>query len=340
MIDSCKIAGLARRRAALEMPSTPWLHLRSAADYAALAERGGMIHKFVHHNDHLSPLEQVRLSPGQAGLLNGWGVFTTLRIYGGRPFAFDRHWHRLTADAERLKIPVQSSPGSVHLYLTQLINANRVKEGCARIYLIFNKVGYWTSDEPIPEVDLILYTADLPSREGPARLALQPHGRYTASPLAGVKVTSWLQNVWMLDQSLHRKFDEVILLNERNEVAECTAANIFCERNNEVVTPPLSSGCLPGVTRTALLELGGTMGLAVRETSLSVQDLYSADEVFISSTTREVQPVSQIEDRQIARVNGPITQRLAKAFSDYVRQSLLKTDPHAANEPILRSSKQ
>lgn len=284
-----------------------------------------MLHKLVHHNDRLVPMEEVRLSPGQAGLLNGWGIFTTLRIYGGRPFAFKRHWHRLMADANRLKIPVKTSAETVSARLSRLIEANRVTEGCARIYFIYNKVGYWVSDEPAPDVDLIMYTADLLRRVGPVRLAVQAHGRHAASPLAGVKVTSWLQNVWMLDHAVQRGFDEVILLNERNEVAECTAANVFCVRKSEVVTPPLSAGCLPGVTRTALLEVGQRAGLQVREVALNLQDLFDADEIFITSTTREVQPVSQIEDQQLVQVNGPVTQRLAEAFSGYVAKSLLET---------------
>ncbi|HKT11900.1 MAG TPA: aminotransferase class IV [Terriglobia bacterium] len=290
-----------------------------------------MLHRFVYRNDRLVSMQEVRLSPGQAGLLNGWGVFTTIRIYDGWPFAFDRHWNRLTTDANRLKIPSKWQPENVLDRLGQLIEANHVKEGCARIYLIYNRAGAWVSDEAMPEVDLILYTADLPRRVGPVRLAVQPYGRYASSPLAGVKVTSWLENVWMLDQALRRGFDEVILLNEHNEVTECTAANIFCVRNGEVTTSPLSAGCLPGVSRAVLLEMGEQFGARVMEATIRMEDLFAAEEVFITSTTREVQPVSQIEDRTIAQAGGPVTQRLAKAFSQYVEQSLLKSKTRTAN---------
>ncbi|HXH50293.1 MAG TPA: aminotransferase class IV [Terriglobia bacterium] len=289
-----------------------------------------MLHNFVYRNDQLVPIQDVRLSPGQAGLLNGWGVFTTIRIYNGQPFAFERHWKRLTNDANRLKIPVEWKPEAVLEQLSQLIDANHVLEGCGRIYFVYNRVGSWISDETMPEVDLILYTADLPERKGPVRLAMQSHGRYAASPLAGVKVTAWLHNVWMLDQAVQRGFDEVILLNEHNEVTECTAANIFCVRNGEVTTPPLSAGCLPGVTRSVLLELGEKLGLDIEEGPLEAEDLFCADEVFITSTTREVQPVSQIEDRTIAQVNGPFTQSLAETFSEYVVQSLTRTSTRTA----------
>lgn len=290
-----------------------------------------MLHKFVYRNDRVVSMQEVRLSPGQAGLLNGWGVFTTIRIYDGQPFSFDRHWNRLTTDANRLKIPSQWQPENVLEHLGQLIEANHVKEGCARIYFIYNRAGSWVSDESMPEVDLILYTADLPKRVGPVRLAVQSYGRYASSPLAGVKVTSWLENVWMLDQAMRRGFDEVILLNEHNEVTECTAANIFCVRNGEVTTPPLSAGCLPGVSRAILLEMGEQFGAQVKEASLRTEDLSAAEEVFITSTTREVQPVSQIEDRTIAQAGGPVTQRLAKGFSQYVEEFLSKTKTRTAS---------
>lgn len=285
-----------------------------------------MLHKFVYRNEHLVPMQEVRLSPGQAGLLNGWGVFTTIRIYDGRPFAFDRHWKRLTTDANRLKIPVEWQPDTVRDRLGKLIDANQLKDGCARIYFVYNRVGFWVSEETMPTVDLILYTSDLPQRKGPVRLAMQSYGRYAASPLAGVKVTSWLENVWMLDQALRRGFDEVILLNEHNQVTECTAANIFCVRNGEVLTPPISAGCLPGVSRAILLEIGGQAGVPVKEAALTPEDLLGADEIFITSTTREIQPVSAIEEQATAQVGGPVTKRLAEAFSQFVAESLLKTN--------------
>jgi branched-chain amino acid aminotransferase len=281
-----------------------------------------MLHKHVCHNGCIATLEEARFSPAQAGLLNGWGVFTTLRIYDGRPFAFDRHWKRLTADAERIKLPLECHPETAFDDLARLIQTNQVQEGCARIYFIYNQTGLWVSDEPMPKVDLLIYTADLPQRKGAARLAVAEHGRYAASPLAGVKVTSWLQNVWALDQSLRRGFDEVILLNERGEVAECTAANIFCVRGDGVETPPLDSGCLPGVTRSVLLEIAAGAGVRLREAPLRLSDVLAAPEVFITSTTREVQPVSQIETHGITPERGPLTERLAEAFSRYVAQSV------------------
>ncbi len=280
----------------------------------------GSIHKLVYHNDRVLPLSEIRLSPGQAALFNGWGIFTTLRIYDGRPFAFERHWARLMKDAGLIEIPVKHKPEQVQAALAELLRANAVGDGCARVYFLYNKVGFWCSDEPMPTTDFLMYTTDLPKRVGPTQLGVQAHGRYAANPLTGRKVTSWLQNVFSLEQAHKRGFEETVLLNERDEVAECTAANLYCVKHGKVATPPLNSGCLAGVTRQVLFEIAPQTGVTIEERVLNVGELYGADEVFITSTTREVQAVAKIEDHKLANTPGPVTKKLAEAFSAYVKR--------------------
>jgi branched-chain amino acid aminotransferase len=281
-----------------------------------------MIHRFVFHNDRLLPVTEVRLSPGQAGLLNGWGLFTTVRIYEGIPFAFERHWKRLQRDAERTHCPFPFEENVVRGQLAEVLRTNQVREGAARVYVIYNQVGFWRSDEDFPRVDLLLCSADLPSYREPAKLRLREHGRYAASPLAGVKVISWLDNVWNYYEAQQAGFDEVVLLNERGEVAECTAANIFCVKDGRVATPPVAAGCLQGITRSVLLEIGAGAGAPVEERVLRPADLYAADEIFISSTNRNLLGVGEVNGRKIAAAPGPITLKLEKAFGEYVRQYL------------------
>lgn len=282
------------------------------------------MHKLVFHNDTLESIDRVRLSPGQEGLLNGWGLFTTVRVYKGVPFAFERHWNRLVRDANRIQLPLMQTRDEVHQSVREVIRANDVQSGCVRIYLIYNKVGIWHSDEPFPAVDLIIYSTDLPRREGPTHLAVMPHGRHAANPLTGTKVTAWLNNVWHLEQAHKHGFDEVILLNEHGEVAECTAANIFCVHGSAVSTPPSQSGCLLGVTREILVEVAPQVGIEILERRVTLQELFSSDEVFITSTTRSVQAVRQIEDRDVREGLGPITSCLAQTFAKYVEDYVAK----------------
>jgi branched-chain amino acid aminotransferase len=279
-----------------------------------------MIHRYVFHNDRLLPVEQVRLSPGQSGLMSGWGLFTTVRVFDGIPFAFERHWNRLTRDAERIHCPFPFEADRVLSQMGEVLSANKVREGCARIYIIYNQAGFWRSDENFPAADLLLYSSDLPPHRDVVRLAMQEHGRHAGSPLAGVKVTSWLNNVWNLYEAQRAGCDEVVLLNERGEVSECTAANVFCAEGGRVVTPPLSSGCLQGVTRGFVLELGPQAGIPVEERTLFPEDLYSADEVFISSTNRNVVTVGEVDGHKIAATANPLVPKLEKMFEAYIRE--------------------
>ena len=277
-----------------------------------------MIHGNVFHNEELLPIEKVRLSPGQAGLICGWGIFTTLRIVRGEAFAYERHWRRLEKDAGAIRLPMPYSAAKIRVSLQDVIRANGVGEGCARVYLIYNQLGFWRSGENIPETDLIIYTADLPAYREPVRLAMREHGRHAGSPLAGVKSISWLPNVWAVAEANREGFDEVVMLNERGEVAECTAANIFIVKNNKVYTPPLSSGCLEGITRGILFEIAPEVGLPVIEQTLRPDDLFSAEEVFLSSTNRNLLGVGEIAGRTIAAAPGPTTQKLEETFAAYV----------------------
>jgi branched-chain amino acid aminotransferase len=279
-----------------------------------------MIHRYIFHNDKVLPVEQVRLSPGQSGLLNGWGLFTTMRIVQGVAFAFERHWKRLTRDAERTRCPFPFEEETVRAQMGEVLRANDVREGCARIYAFGNQTGSWRSDETFPAADLVICSSGLPAYRDPLRLGLLEQGRHAASPLAGVKVTSWLPNVWALYEAQRDGNDEVILLNERGEVSECTAANIFCAREGRVWTPPLSSGCLAGITREVMMEIGPGAGVPVEERALFPPDLYGADEVFISSTNRTMLNVSSIAGRAVGIPREPIARKLEKVFAEYVRE--------------------
>ncbi len=286
----------------------------------AILRRERVIHSNVFHNDALLPIEKVRLSPGQAGLICGWGIFTTLRISRGEAFSYERHWRRLEKDAAITRIPLPCTAAKVRVHLHEVIRANQVTEGCARVYFVYNSVGFWQSAEPRPQVDLIIYTASLPAHRETVRLALREQGRYAASPLSGVKSISWLNNVWAVAEANKDGFDEVVMLNERGEVAECTSANIFAVKEGKILTPPLNSGCLEGVTRGILMEIAPDAGLPVIEQALRPEDLFSADEVFISSTNRNLINVAEIAGHPIVNAPGPVCNRLNDLFDAYVTE--------------------
>jgi branched-chain amino acid aminotransferase len=276
-----------------------------------------VIHPHVLHNDKLQPASELSLAPGQIGLLSGWGVFSTLRVADGVLFAFERHWARIQRDAKALHVPIPSDPEPVRRKLLELVEANRAYDCTLRLVIVRNGGGMWAGPSNGRESDVIALTAASKDWGASARLAYQAHARHAASEFAGAKILSWAMNLTWLENALARGFDEVILLNERGEVAECTSANIFIANGGEVRTPPLNSGCLPGITRELLLGEVVAPGIRVTEAVLKPADLESADEIFITSTTRDLLAVAQIEDKKVGRSSASCS-ALTKAFRVYL----------------------
>jgi len=206
-------------------------------------------------------------------------------------------------------------PGRVRALLDEVVRANQAHDAVARICVVRNQGGFWEGLQTGSPSDLIILTSDVKTWGASARLAVARQARHAASPFAGAKALSWAANLALVEQAQSRGFDEVILLNERDEVSECTSANIFAVMGGKACTPPLSSGCLPGITRSVLLEdIGG-----VEERVLRLEDLYGAAEVFLTSTTRELLAIREIEGHAIP-LGGQVRCRLLEAFSRHVRR--------------------
>jgi branched-chain amino acid aminotransferase len=168
---------------------------------------------------------------------------------------------------------------------------------------------------------VIALTADSKPWGDSVRVDIQPSARFAANEFAGVKITSWAQNLTWAERAQRRGFDETLLLNERGQVAECTSANIFAVLDGSVYTPPLSDGCLAGITREVLLNEIRTEGIRLGERSLTPDDLYRAEEVFITSTTRDLLPVREIAGHALSRAYA-IRERLSKAFREFVARDI------------------
>jgi branched-chain amino acid aminotransferase len=273
----------------------------------------------IFHNDRIAPLTEVHLSPGQTGLLMGWGIFTTLRIYRGIPFAFERHWARIMRDAERLEIDMPFQYENVRKAIMELAAANHQPEGVARVSFVKNQGGLWAQAEGLPPTDLIIFTRPLVAWPAAHKLTIQAGGIFSGGSYAGAKMLSWVPHIAALQRAHEAGFDDALLLNEKENLAECTSANIFLVRGGEILTPPLSCGCLAGITREVLLEIAPRDGFKLREVDLTVNDLSTAEEVFISSTTREVAGVSFINPKWNYPCPGGTTTSLDRAFKDYVQ---------------------
>jgi branched-chain amino acid aminotransferase len=275
------------------------------------------MHSSILYNGRIMAASDRLLSPGQIGLLSGWGVFSTIRVTSGLLFAWERHWARMKHDAELLRVPFPEDSEEVRRLLLELVRANQVSSATLRVVVVRNRGGIWEGPGLDRDYDLIALTTQPKDWGEGARLAVVPQARHSACMFAGAKSLSWAMNLCWHEMAKARGYDEALLLNEHDNVSECTSANIFVAHGGRVLTPPLSSGCLPGVTREVLLTDIRVPGVVFEERDLKLADLEEADEIFITSTTRDLLPVLSIEGLRL-RDRGAVRLALNRAFANYI----------------------
>jgi branched-chain amino acid aminotransferase len=275
------------------------------------------MHRLFLHNGQVRDVEEPVISAGQAGFLTGWGIFSTLRVANCVLFAFERHYRRMQLDADRMRVPFTLSAEELERQLLKLVEANRAFNATLRVSIVRNRGGSFEGAGIVRDTDLIAFTAPLRDWGAGVALTYVPHGRHGASRFAGAKITSWANNLTIYEEVHERGFDEAILLNEDGQVSECTSANIFIVRDRHVLTPPLStSGCLPGVTRSILLDDIRIPGIHVSEAEITPSELEQADQVFITSTTRDLLPVMAVDGHTLSQQPATLA-TLNRAFASY-----------------------
>jgi len=288
------------------------------------------VHRFILHNGEVREATESLLKAGQVGLLNGWGVFSTIRVIDGILFALGRHWERMRRDAARMRVPFPADANELDDALLRLVEANQAFDATLRVSVVRNRGGMWTGPVPGRDYDVLAFTAEQRDWGAGVRLGVVPDARHAASPFAGTKILSWSQNLAWLEEAQSRGLDEMILLNEHGLVSECTSANIFVSAGSNVWTTPLSSGCLPGITRQILLDEIHVAGVSLGEKTLELADMEAADEVFITSTTRGLLPVLAVEGLRIRNsgtARAPVQEAYAAYVSAYVERAKRRLQP-------------
>jgi branched-chain amino acid aminotransferase len=270
--------------------------------------------------------DRACISPFDRGFLLGDGVFETLRSHSGRPFRLRQHLERLEAGARALGLAVPP-PGELELGARSLLEATGLADARIRITL--------TSGPGPPglargeSTSTVLITASaLRPWVAAATAALAPWAHDERRPLAGVKTTSRAESVVALAFARARGADEALFLNSRGNVCEATTANVFFVRDRRVETPPLSAGCLAGITRECVLGLCSELDLEGREADLPGEALRAADEIFLTSSTRGVQPLVALDGSAVGGgAAGALTRRLSDALGELVQRELAADRP-------------
>jgi branched-chain amino acid aminotransferase len=246
----------------------------------------------------------------------GDGVFETLQVVRGEPFAARRHLARLRRSADGLRLTVPIDDLWLRAAMGAVIEANDVERGRLRL-TVTGGVGPLGSDRGAAGATVIVATAALPAWEESTNVVTVPWRRNEHSAVAGLKTTSYAENVVALDYAHQRGGSEAIFANTAGMLCEGTGSNVFVGIGGRLCTPPLSTGCLAGVTRELLMEL-----VEVDEVSLPIAALGEADEAFLTSSTRDVQAIRAVDQRLLATPPGPLTAAAATAFAELVSRDL------------------
>jgi branched-chain amino acid aminotransferase len=264
----------------------------------------------------LADADQARVSPFDHGLLTGDGVFETLKVYGGAPFAPRRHLERLARSAAGLRLEVPD-PTVLRAAMAELVEANSLVDGRLRI-TVTGGPSPLGPDRGDAAPTVIIAAGPMPSWPATADVAVAPWPRNERGALTGLKTVSYGENVVALNWARDRGAGEALFGNLVGNLCEGTGTNVFVVLGGRLFTPPLSSGCLAGVTRELVMEL-----VTVAEEDLPVSALGQADEAFLTSSTREVQPVRAVDGTVLAAgAPGPLTAAAGAAFADLVRRDL------------------
>ncbi|HEY7914355.1 MAG TPA: aminotransferase class IV [Blastocatellia bacterium] len=271
----------------------------------------------VYHNDSIVEAKSEMLPPTAAGLIYGWGVFTTLRVYDSTAFAFDMHWERLVRHAERARVPITVDREQVLGAIEQLISANKTISGRARVTITKGEAGSWRAGSG-REAELLIFTSSEQARaRSDLAITISPYRLLSTGLLTGVKQTAMLEHLFALEEARSRGFQEGVLLNERGEIVSATSANIFWVQGDELFTPSLATGCVAGVTRRIVLAIARRMRLHTAEGSYPIQRLLEAGELFLTSSAMEIALATSFDmkvyDQKSARLAGHIIREFRKA---------------------------
>jgi branched-chain amino acid aminotransferase len=284
--------------------------------------------ELIYLNSDLIPRSQAKLSPFNHGFLYGYGAFETMRSYSGSIFRLDRHLARLHETAKSLRIADKLSAFDLAKACYDLIEANNLSNARIRLTVTAGDGDMVPNPDTCQGITVFIAAQKLvpPTAESYQRgysAILSSYRRNSQSPLSRLKSTSYLENFLARREARAAGVNEVVLLNENSFVAEGSSTNIFLVSQEMLITPSVESGVLPGITREVVLELAQTMKIITLMRQVELDELLKADEVFLTSSTIEIMPLTQLDNKPIGSGKpGPITQQLMSSYKELVAKEL------------------
>jgi branched-chain amino acid aminotransferase len=276
----------------------------------------------VNVNGRITPECEAVISVFDHGFLYGEGIYETMRTYHGRPFLFDRHMRRLRRSASMIDLALPFSDAELAAQIRATGDAAKLDGEAYIRVLVTRGVGELTYDlkaTPNPSIVIIVKPQMDPPAEaydkGVRVVIVDIVRNHPATVNPMIKSNNLMNSALAMQQALRSHAFEGVMRNYKGELTECTTANLFIVKNGVALTPPLEAGLLPGITREFLFDIGKDVGVEVAEKVLGDEDLFRADEAFLTSTTRELVPIVTVNDRMIGSGRpGPVTWKLLNAF--------------------------
>lgn len=245
----------------------------------------------ISFNGELVAAEDAKVAAMSGAALYGNGVFTTIALFDGEPFLWEKHWRRLTDSCKRLGInTVGMNESRIRQDFDSLIEHNDLKAGRARVTIFDETASSFWSPETEPATSVLIMTAERNPPSRPFRLTVSPFTTNSKSPLAAIKTCNYLDKHIARAEARDRGFNEAVQTNERGEIVSASMANIFWTKDGKLFTPRLESGCLPGTTREFVIE-----NFECEEVDAGIDDLRAADEIFLTSAGVGVVAVDEFE---------------------------------------------
>ena len=269
-------------------------------------------------NGKVVPPPKARIPVFDNSLFYAEGLFETFLAIDDKVIFLDEHLDRLEkgADLIKIKLPVKRSTIKQWIETTNRSHESAIKK--IRATITAGDSSFWAGKPSLPRIIIIVTDYEIPTK--PWRIGVSPYKVDQSSPFRNVKTLSFIIEMTSRKLAYSEGLNDHILLNRMGNVAETTSANIFWVRNGKLFTPPLSAGCLDGMTRRHILQLAKADGLPASEENTTLRNLLKADEIFITSSIKLVIPVIHIKTDKIYRYPiGEITKRLRKLCWNYIK---------------------
>jgi len=281
--------------------------------------------EIVYLNGSLIPRSQARISALDYGFLYGFGLFETMRAYGGQVFRLDSHLNRLARSAEILGLPIQALDlkGAVR----DTIHANKLSDARVRITISIGEGGMVPDPSTCTQPTVLIlagYYKPYPEQvyEKGFRAVVSSIRRNSQSPLSRLKSANYLENMLAKQEARAAGVDEAICLNEKGLLAEASMSNIFLVNDGILRTPGEESGILPGITREVVLELASQLGINTFEQDIRLDELFQTQEAFLTNSLMEIMPLTEIDGKPVGSGEPEsVTRRLMANYKKLVRPS-------------------